>query len=203
MDGRELRRAFDHFNVKFFGGRFRGYRIRVVPRITKMGENGRFNRRTRTIELQVGLPDEEMIGTLLHEMAHSVSDAHSRRFAAEITRLRDSGAPLSPVDLRDLEETPHGSVQRLTRAEAENLASDAVIDDPRITLHQFAALVVQSIGYAPSVAALLRRYPWIKRVLAEARQSHRESEKRKQILLQERTASTRAQSQNQSEPSMP
>ena len=69
MDGKQLRVLFQQFNGQFFSGRLPAYAIRVVPKMTSIGESGRWNKIRRLIEIQRGLSNDEATGTLLHEMA--------------------------------------------------------------------------------------------------------------------------------------
>jgi hypothetical protein len=105
LNGRQLRQKFIEFNAQYFGNKLPAYAIRVVERIPDFGRGfvtptARCNRKRRRIEILRGLPDEESIGTLLHEMAHAATtEDHDLRWRREMIRLREAGAPLTEEDL--------------------------------------------------------------------------------------------------------
>ena len=157
-----LTKLFDDFNAQYFGGELARYRVEATDRITRSGEDGKIYRRRQLIRIRRG-SEAEMTATLLHEMAHaSTNDHHGRRWREEMVRLHDLGAPVAPADL----EEP--VVRRLTRGFVEATASDALGDQPTLTFQQFATwFAYQYTGY--SKARLLRTYPWIRSVFAQAK----------------------------------
>jgi len=89
----QLLRHFDRFNQQYFGGRIPKYRI-VLDRFV----GGRCERERKTIFLASS--DPEILGVLLHEMAHAItSGSHGKLFQSEIRRLNAAGAPIPVIDL--------------------------------------------------------------------------------------------------------
>jgi hypothetical protein len=155
---------FEEFNQQYFAGRLPHYRVVVVPSITRLGEQGRILRRRRLIELQILSPQEEMVATLLHEMAHAATnDHHAARWQEEMYRLQHLGAPICPEDVP--------LIRRLTRALVREAAEAALTDVPALTARQF----LRGLAYdnRRSQADFQRRYPWAVDVFRTTQKQHR------------------------------
>jgi hypothetical protein len=124
----------------------------------------RIDRRTKTIML-ARQNEPEMAAFLLHEMAHAATnDYHGRKWRQEMERLKAAGAPVSAHDLEDDLIGAH-----LTKRLIRDIAADAVIEHSKPTISEFARSFVYNYGHARSGAELLRKYPWIRKVVSESR----------------------------------
>jgi SprT-like family len=92
---------FDEFNARYFHGRLPPYRIRVVEHIPGREGPAGLHQRTHKRILIRRSDDDDMIVTLLHEMAHAVTvDKHNSRWRTQMQRLRQAGAPIPDGELR-------------------------------------------------------------------------------------------------------
>jgi len=100
-----MQEMFAELNRKYWSGRLRSCKVRFVTfRIS--GQCGEYRSETKTILIRRGLSEQELIGTLLHEMCHIGCPRHAAKFRAKLTRLRKIGAPLASADLGAL-DTPY------------------------------------------------------------------------------------------------
>jgi hypothetical protein len=174
---------FHEFNQRYFDSNLPHYRVRVVDYITKVGEKGRINRKSRLIRLAAGSEESETIATLVHEMAHAATnDRHASRFMAEMHRLLSSGAPITyERHIKGYEHT--FTPKRLTRTFFRCTAEDAFIDAPTITLRAFVRWFIRDYGYADSSAEFIRKFPWASRIFSEIKKIARADEKGRAELL--------------------
>jgi hypothetical protein len=161
----EWQTRFREYNATYFGGQLPDYRIDVLAR-DQIDALGRIDRTAQQIVLRVMKSADEMQFTLIHEMAHAASeDRHHRAWRAEMRRLAAARAPVDRLEMRVV-----GTSERL----AEQLIYDRALyylvwQCPQPTLHRFARLFVEELGYARSGAALLRKHLWIASTFARAR----------------------------------
>ena len=187
MSGRELRKLFVDFNERYFDGKLPAYSVRVVDRITKLGESGRCISKRKLIEIAKGQSDSQTVSTLLHEMAHAVtSGGHGKRWKAEMIHLQNAGAPLAPPDTTVTLEDWSGS--RVTKAQFSDVVRDAFLDRQDLTLRQAIKFFIRTEGGPPTVAEFLRRYTWARRVFNEIKREARTHEKQMQALRERLTA---------------
>ena len=131
-------------------------------RVSGLNGSGIHLRKRRLIMLRRWDDAPLMTGTLVHEMAHAATnDWHGPRWAAEMERLRQAGAPVQDVDFRP--------PMRLTRNLVLSCAADALCDGPDLTLPAFADWFAREYRGGSSGGALLRSYPWIRAVFRDAR----------------------------------
>jgi len=91
---RQLARAFEDFNARFFDNRLPRYRVVFKP--LRVGLAGRCNVKSRTIVI-TPRAGEERGETLLHEMVHiAAGPSHGLHFHREIERLLEMKAPIVP-----------------------------------------------------------------------------------------------------------
>jgi len=168
---------FDEFNARYFHGRLPPYRIRVVEHIPGRQGPAGLHQRTHTRILIRRSDDDDMIVTLLHEMAHAATvDNHNNRWRTEMQRLRQAGAPIPDGELR----TPTRMTKQFIENEATELLSDGRLN---WTLRQFVRdLVSQGEVVAHSQAALLRQYPWVARVFSETKKRTRKEQEAREAL---------------------
>jgi len=94
-----LRRLFERYNRRFWGGKLPGYGVRV-GKVSKAGPFQAYcDRRKKEITIDVpGMDrdtDRAVREQLLHEMCHAaVGGQHDDKFYAEIDRLRRLEAPV-------------------------------------------------------------------------------------------------------------
>jgi len=130
---------FDEFNVRYFHGRLPPYRILVVEHIPgRCGPSGLHQRPHKRILIRRS-DDDDMIVTLLHEMAHAATvDNHNSRWRTEMQRLRQAGASIPDGELRP--------PTRMTKQFIESEATAVLRSDDHLhwTLRQFVhGLVAQ------------------------------------------------------------
>lgn len=176
LDGRKLRDRFTDFNVAYFGNRLPPYAIHVVHRINWLDGQGETNRERRLIKIRRGLPDEEAISILLHEMVHAATgDGHGRKWKRKMIELRDAGAPLVAADrtvsLDDWDGTRVS--QRMFRAHVE----DELCAYPDKTLACAVRDFICNVGGAETVSEFLRKYPWASAVFTAMQKEFREYQK--------------------------
>jgi len=178
MNGRQLRALFKQFNEEYWGGRLPAHSIRVVVRMTSLGEWGRWLKKRRLIEIQRGLSGEDMISTLLHEMAHAATNGgHGMTWKRDMIRLRLAGAPLANTDrvirLDDGYGKPIGRKQ--FRCAMQDLFSDA----PELSLSCALRHFIRTEGGPPTIAAFLWKYPWARTVFNVEKREQAEEQKRR------------------------
>jgi hypothetical protein len=162
MTGRQLRKLFADFNGQYFGGRLPEYRIHVG----RIASSGLCNRRRRVITIAPG-PDQTQRDTLVHEMAHAATKCgHSPKFFAELGRLKALGLAIT------------------------NQAMEAMAAGCRVGYADVVRQINGDYGYADSVSAFDRRYPWAKGAFAEAKKEftiyQKQIEALKKIITEKR-----------------
>lgn len=99
---RRFTELFQEFNVRYFGGRLPSYRVDVGYAADWLFTqwdgleicDSVLYRGLRLIRIRVRKSEEEMVCSLLNEMAHvATNDFHGPKWAAEIERLVVEGAP--------------------------------------------------------------------------------------------------------------
>lgn len=186
LNGRQLRKKFMEFNAQYFNNRLPPYSIRVVPRMTWMGESGRHNKKRKLIEIQQGLPDEDAIGFLIHEMAHArIGDQHGMRWKREMIRLRETGAPLVAADRNVSLDDGDGTrvSERMFRSHVE----DELCARPDQTLACAVRDFIRSYGGAETVSEFLNKYRWASAVFKAMQKEFREYQKTHAALKARRT----------------
>ena len=182
LDGKQLRRLFQQFNEQYFGGKLPAYRIRVVGHISLLGESGRCKRRQRLIEIRRGQPDEKATNILLHEMAHAAtSGSHGMPWKKEMVRLREAGAPLCPPDSEVSLDDWSG--ENVSRRHFRSVVQDALIGYPDITLSQAIKHFSCNEGGPQTIAAFLKKYPWVRSVYKNAKKERADHEKMRAQFL--------------------
>jgi len=171
MTGRQLQALFGRYNEQYFGGRLPAYAIHTRIKLASRDPCGMCSKKRRLIEIQRGLSDPESIGTLLHEMAHAAtSGGHSIRWAKEMIRLRELGAPLSGFDrcINDLApwEMPH---LRVTKEHLRAVARDVFVDQPDIPLTIFLRWLIYNYGGPAMPADFIKKYPWVRAAFRDAK----------------------------------
>jgi hypothetical protein len=161
---------FEEFNSRYFNGRLPSYRVKVVTRLNWLNGQGEIKRRARLIVLHNNATHaDEMIGTLLHEMAHAATnDHHAYKWKEEMARLHRLGAP---IYLLDLQFSP-----RLTRSFFRQEATEALWDQPDAPLRGFLRWFISENGSARSVTEFRRKYPWAAGIFKESKQRIRKKE---------------------------
>jgi len=165
---------FATYNQQYFAGRLPAYRVVVVSQITSMGEDGDCNRKLRRIRLRRDTKDN-MIATLLHEMAHAATNEfHGPRWRQEIQHLVAAGAPLPPEEAT------------LAPKPTLGLIRDAILDTliaaaPTLAFRDFLRGYAQL--YAVSAPSLLRKYPSLPRIFTAAKQRYATECKRREDML--------------------
>lgn len=155
LDGKQLRKLFKEFNVKYFDGRLHIYRIRVVGHITALGESGRCKKNQKLIEILTGLPDEQAVSILLHEIAHAATTGpHGMTWKKEMIRLREAGAPLCPPDSEVSLDDWSG--EYVSQKHFRSVVQDVLIGAPDITLSQTITYLIHNEGGPRTVAAFLK-----------------------------------------------
>jgi hypothetical protein len=181
LDGKQLRALFQQFNKEYFDGRLPAYCIRVVPRMTALGESGRCNKARRLIEIQSGLPGEETISTLLHQMAHAVTrDHHSLSWKKAMIRLRMAGAPLASADL-DVDPDDWDGL-RVRRSHFRRVIQYVLTDVPDMTLSAAIRHFIYTEGGAATITEFLKKCPWAGQVFQDEKRERRTQELRARHL---------------------
>ena len=94
-----LRRLFDRYNQRFFSGRLSDWTVDSSE--NHLGHYGYCNPETKRISIRVEAHrnDRQVRATLVHEMAHAVTDVdHNAEWQSEMARLKSAGAPTEPLD---------------------------------------------------------------------------------------------------------
>jgi hypothetical protein len=160
-------------NQRYFAGRLPRYPVIVAPQLHHA--SGRIARRSRRIYLQLTFPDV-MLQILLHEMAHaSTNDHHGPLWRAEMQRLQALGAPVEEPT-SDKERIP------LTRQLVCDAGYDAFFSQPELSSIHVARWLQHEYGFS-SGHSLMQAYPWVTRVLHEARQEATEHRARRERQL--------------------
>jgi hypothetical protein len=149
MNGRELRKLFQEFNQRYFGGKLPAYSVRFVsrdrgfapPRLGLSsspaifpGTQGYCHRSRRLIEIREGLARQETVSTLLHEMAHAATEgAHGMPWRREMLRLRELGAPLHGEDANVQLEWSHDDLSPRQMA-FWRVAEELLMNEPQASL---------------------------------------------------------------------
>jgi SprT-like family len=170
LNGRQLRTLFQQFNQQYFGGKLPAYSIRVVGRMTWLGESGFCNRKRKLIKIASGQSDEVAIGILLHEMAHAATtDHHGKPWQGEMIRLREAGAPIDAADL-DVESEWDGL--KLSKKRFRGAVQDFLMDRPDITPSQAIKHFIWSYGGAGTVTEFLKNYSWAVAVFKDEKKAN-------------------------------
>jgi hypothetical protein len=178
MDGRQLRTLFKQFNEEYWGGRLPAYAIRVVARMTSLGEWGRWLKKRKLIEIQRGLSDEDMVSTLLHEMAHAATNGgHGMPWKRDMIRLRLAGAPLANTDRVIRLDDGYG--KPISRKQFRCSMQDLFSDAPELSLSCALRHFIRTEGGPPTIAAFLRKYPWARTVFNAEKRGQAEEQKRR------------------------
>ncbi len=110
----DLQGLFDCYNKLYWQGRLPGYEVVVSTKYC----GGFCEKRSRKIHLNLWrLPEDYLVSTLLHEMAHAAArgDRHGPTWQAEMKRLAKLGAP---IDLKDsAPENRHSTTEILVEFE--------------------------------------------------------------------------------------
>ncbi len=160
MDGRQLRKMFADFNRQYLSRRLPQYHIRVG----QISSSGLCNWRSRVITILPG-PDDEQQDTLIHEMAHAVTKCgHSPKFIAELARLKSLG-----LVIRDACQGTRQPKPRLRKTDLVSEAMEALEAGCRAEYEDVIRGINDVHGYADSLSAFNRRYPWARRAFAEAK----------------------------------
>lgn len=165
--------TFQELNQRYFAGCLPRYQVIVAPQLRHA--SGRIARRSRRIYLQPAPPDGLLL-ILLHEMAHAATnDHHGPLWRAEMRRLKVLGAPV---------EGPDGYEERipLTRQLVFDAGYEAFFNQPELRSIYVARWLQHEYGFS-SGHSLMRAYPWVKRVLHEARQEAAEHRQRRERQL--------------------
>jgi hypothetical protein len=138
-DGPAAQGALRNLQRTVFWGEDTGLRDPTRVRAAKRVSEGWCIKRRRLIEIKRGLSDAESISTLLHEMAHAATNhGHNKRWAMEMIRLREMGAPLTGPDLFICDLGPWETPPlRVTKRHFHSVARDVFIDRPDISLTHF------------------------------------------------------------------
>lgn len=185
MNGHELRKIFEDFNGKYFGGKLPQYRIHVKRLHTAAG---RIVPRRRLIE--VGIYESQVQKeTLLHEMVHAAADrvGHGKRFIAEIKRLRQIGAPLGETERNAI---VMGMRRRLTADGFRGDVKEFLADNPQGTFASFVEGLNSTEGFADSVAEFVRKYTWARDAFRAAARNCEEERARMASFLARRKAAS-------------
>jgi hypothetical protein len=96
-----LQRLFDRYNERFFGGQLAGWK--AVEFDGADGEcKGQCSPEAKQLRICIAGhdTDRKVRATLVHEMAHAVTNDkdHREAWLAELKRLRREGAPTDPMD---------------------------------------------------------------------------------------------------------
>jgi hypothetical protein len=92
---KNLERLFDEVNRRWFGGKLRRRKVRWSSFAHKHpAQRGLYDVRRRTIYIRRGLPIEDLLPVLLHEMCHIGCHYHGKQFVAKMARLKSMGAPV-------------------------------------------------------------------------------------------------------------
>ena len=155
MDGRQLRKLFADLNGQYFGGRLPQYRIHVC----RIGSSGFCNWRRRVITIAPEGDQTTQRDTLIHEMVHAATKCgHSPKFYAELGRLKTLG-----LSIPEASQDTDGPKPRLKKDYFVNEAKDALASDREIAYADVVRKINCEYGYADSVSAFNRHYPWAKR----------------------------------------
>jgi hypothetical protein len=166
--------TFHELNQRYFAGRLPRYQVIVAPHLRHAV--GKIARRSRRLYIAPTAPDI-MLQTLVHEMAHAATnDRHGPKWQAEMERLRALGAPAEVLEHLD-------ALPRLTRSLVLEIGLGAYYDHPALTALQVAQWIQHEYGFAESGTALLRKYPWVRRALHDARQHAAEYRARREQQL--------------------
>jgi hypothetical protein len=162
-DGRQLRKLFQEFNQRYFGGRLPAYRIRVVDCISWLGAEGQCLKKRKLIQVQRAVPEGRVASLLLHEMAHAATNGgHGMPWKREMIRLREAGAPLDGPDATVSLDDWDGL--RVSRSHFRAVAQDVLGDCPECTLSQVIRHFIWSHGGPETISLFLKRYPWARDV---------------------------------------
>jgi hypothetical protein len=90
----QCQQLFQKFNSEYFDGRLPAYRIVFIDDVAT-GWHGQSLKKEREIQLAASLCADELMKTLLHEMAHAAvrRGGHGKTWLAEMRRLTNLGAP--------------------------------------------------------------------------------------------------------------
>jgi SprT-like family len=158
---------FQELNQRYFAGRLPRYQVIVTSHLRHA--SGRIAQRSRRIYLQP-MPQDLQMTFLLHEMAHAATNGgHGPRWIAEMRRLQTMGAPVE-------DPSDYDTRIPLTRALVFETGYEAFFGDPGFSDVQVARWLQYEYGFVAG-RSLLRVYPWVRRVLREARHEasvHRE-----------------------------
>ena len=163
---RKWQTAFEELKP-FFKVRLPRYEIRVVSRIEKDGHYGvagYCDRAHRIIYLE--RKDEKiMLQTLTHEMAHvATNNYHGKKFHDEMHRLSKVGAPVAEHELAK----DHPKSHYLNKAWLQGMAEDLFLDLPELSTDQAISIVART-GLSFTVKEFVHRYPWARKIIADAR----------------------------------
>jgi len=177
---KKYQELFHEFNKKYFGGRLPHYRVKVEGYIPNYDGlcTGKIYRKQRLILL---VPQDEptMEKTLIHEMAHAATNVyHAKTWQEEMKRLLRMGAPVDKIELE-----PPPERKRMTKKAVRGEAEEVVRAVPDVTPWRFAKWLRQeNYCYGKSTSDFLRKYPWVSRVLSEAKAENRKWQKVRQAL---------------------
>ena len=182
MDGRQLRSQFKQFNEMYWGSRLPAYSVHVVPRMTSLGEWGRWIKKRRLIEILRGLTDEDATSTLLHEMAHAATNGgHGLPWKREMIRLLSAGAPLASTDRAIRLDDPFG--KPISKKHFRCSMADLLMDVPEMTPSVAIRWFIRTEGGPSTIAAFLRKYPWARTVFNNEKRDQKEEHKRQRDFL--------------------
>ena len=102
--GKDLNRWFDKFNEQYFNGRLKSWSVTIGDHTEAPNVHGYCDRSTKTLFIgEVALFDRDIAqSTLLHEMTHATAGGwHGQRFMRELNRVKQEGAPVHDVELRE------------------------------------------------------------------------------------------------------
>jgi len=184
MDGRQLRKLFQEFNQRYFGGRLPAYRIRVVDHISWLGTEGRCLKKRKLIQVQRAIPEDRAASLLLHEMTHAATNGdHGMPWKREMIRLREAGAPLDGPDATVSLDDWDGV--RVSQAHFRGAVQDVLGDCPECTLSQAIRHFISTYGGPETISLFLKRYPWARDVYRRLKRERTEYAAKVRLWQQE------------------
>jgi hypothetical protein len=171
MKGEFLRQAV-FVRRSFFPAWDRSQHWKVVQVADLDGADGRCDREKKTVSILKGIGGDNLTATLIHEIAHAVTDDHhgsrwQTRTEKAAVRADDLGLAALGNNLRRMVANYRDGGLRVTATMVYGEISHCVLDSPSVTFAQAVDFVRRSYGLPR--AKFLRRFRRAKRVFDAAR----------------------------------
>ena len=150
----KLTQLYRELNQRFWNGRLPDYRVRFCK--LPVGKKGECLSERGLIRLTVGLEEDELRRTLLHEMCHIGCHYHGQKFLARLIRLAEQGEQWATEEAEMYRNGP--SWNESIRMIRDDLFTIALDGTPRF--RDVVAFFARDFGEHP--ARFIKRIPWLK-----------------------------------------